>query len=375
MAFVTIKPAPNDAVLESSSLTSLCISPREQRPDDYKDWVSDLSQVVEAFVLYNRVLVVRYPKYIGRGPLYMKVSHALALESLVSATQAERLLGYVVLDAEPAENYIRMAPLSAQRSNFGISDDSEVLAEVTEEVREYSAVQQELARRLHIAFLPSSTSALTEHETKANTQQRVNIAQKLLRALDSATRTDVDSLKEIGVPVRFYIPPFLAIALEKVTRGADFGLAVLEVRQQFTSIRELIAEYETVLKDTSQPLRKLLRARNKIFSDIERISRKLGQGTKVGILEWADVLDVIPETVDVATTGAIPRASIVRKLLELPVSKLRDLLLKRRYAALFRAYRDFHQIMSYENLVHTSFEKFEHQWKKRTGEECAVYKF
>ena len=301
MAFVSIKPKPNDAVLESDSLTALCVSPKDDHPDDYSAWVSDVSQVVEAFVLYNRVLVVRYPTYLGRGPLYKKVSHAFALESLFSATQSEGLLGYVVLDAEPTENYIRMAPLAAQRGNFGLSDDSEVLQPNTEEVHEYSTVQQEVARRLHSAFLPSSRSALTERDTKANTEQRINIARQLISALDSATRADVDSLKEIGVPITFYIPPFLAIALEKVSRGADFGLAVLDIRQQFSAVRALIAEYEDVLKDTSRPLKKLLRTRTKIFSDIERISRTLGQGTKVGILEWADVLDAIPEAVDTAT--------------------------------------------------------------------------
>jgi len=375
MAFTTIKPKQNDAVLESHSLAALCQSQKNKQHVDYSDWVSDVSQVVEAFVLYNRVIVVRHPLYFESGPPFMKVSNAFALESLLSATESEGLLGYVVLDAEPAENYIRMAPLVAQKAIFDLSEPIIFKATTEEEHHEYSIVQQEVARRLHSAFLPSSKSALTEHDIQANTEQRINIARQLLSTLDSATRADVDSLKEIGVPVTLYIPPFLAIVLEKVSRGADFGLAVLEIRQQFTAMRALVAEYESVLKDTSQPLKKLLSARTKIFSDIEKISKALGRGTKVGIWEWADVLDAIPDAFDAATDCIIPQASLVRKLVELPVSKLRYFLLKRRYAALFRAYRDFHRISNYSSLVYSTFEQFENQWKKDSGQEYAIFQF
>ena len=152
-------------------------------------------------------------------------------------------------------------------------------------------------------------------------------------------------------------------------------MAALEIRQQFTPVRKLVAEYENVLRDTSLPLKKLLSARTKIFSDIEGISKSLGQGTKVGVWEWADVLDAIPKAVDIASNGAIPQASIVRKLIEFPVSKLREILLKRRYAALFHAYRDFHRISNYTNLVCTVFEQFDSQWKTKKGEECAIFTY
>lgn len=377
MKFVNIKSSPNNVVLESHSMAALCVSPKNFQPEKYSAWVSDVSQVVEAFILYDSVRVVRFPRYLNAdgGSLYMKASQATALESLLAATQSEGLLEYVLLDAEPKENYIRMAPLTAQRCDFGISGDTDVSLPDAGELHEYSTIQQEVARRLQSAFAPSSESSLTEHYTKTNTEQRINIAKQLISALDSATRADINSLKQIGVPISLYIPPFLAIVLERVLKGADFGQAVVEVRQQFSAVRKLIADYEMVLKDTTSPLKKLIQARSKIFTDIERISSSLGRGTRVGFLEWADVLDAIPDVVETATSGALPQISLVRKLIDLPVSKLRDLLLKRRYAALFHAYRDFHEISNYTNLVSTSFEQFEQQWINKSGDNCAIYKF
>ena len=202
---------------------------------------------------------------------------------------------------------------------------------------------------------------------------RIDLCRNLVSHLDRTTKSDVETLKQIGVPIKFYIPPLLSLVLEKVTKGAEFGEAVWDVRDEFRQVRSLISKYGILFQDTSQPLKVLLETRRKIFRDIELLSKSFEKSDRTGFKEWADVLDTIPDILKDVEMGNIPKATVIAKLLALPIEQLRSIILKRRYSSLFKTRRDFYNITDYANLLDKAMLPYQRKWERDHGDDRGIF--
>lgn len=309
-----------DVVVDNQILSSLGLVPFWDGTQNPTKIISDIARVVEAFVFYSRVIVFLYPARDIGEQSFTKTRQLLAYQSLCELAESENAL-YFVTPSDSPENTPHPTEIVKQAIQFGIKLDinTEELAWGRGLEVGYLLYQQELARQSRLPFAPSENYSFIESYMSRSHQARINISRSILSSLDSATKKDVELLQQIGVPIQFYVPPLLSLVLERVVKGANFGESVWEIREQFKPIRNLIAEYGVLTQETSQPLKRIIRERDKIFRDVDLLTKHFEKRDSSTLKEWADVLDTIPSIMKSIGLGIIPKASLIAKLIELPI--------------------------------------------------------
>ena len=366
-------PGKNDVIIDQNLFVSLQCLPVKNEDQLPISAISDIARLIEAFVFYDRILIFFAPKKLIGDDVYCLTTQPIALRTLNNLAVSEGVLCYLNKPdndlASEVDEIIEQAKLLGVELYDNINDFSSSFES------KYGFFQMEMSRLLRVPFIPSEGKLEIPIYIDLCHQERISIARLFVDKLNKKAIEDIDLLKDIGVPIKFYIPPLLSIVLEKVIKGADFGTAVFDVRNDFKKIRSLIAEYGSLLNDKSITINSALKIRNKIFRDIEFISKAFETRDRSKIKEWADILDIIPGTIKTASLGQIPKASIITKLMKLPIEELRSLILKRRYSSLFRVQKDFYKIQNYTHLLQKAFSQFFLIWKKETGRDRHLFKF
>ncbi len=140
--------------------------------------------------------------------------------------------------------------------------------------------------------------------------------------------------------------------MNSVVKGASFGEAILDLRNKFSGIRKLFAEYNQQFYDYTKPLKDQIKIANRIFSDIEKIAKKFSIVEKTKYKIWTDSFDFILDSAsNIKDFNVLNNANLISRLIKLSKEMLYELLLRYRYNSLYKLQKDFYQIKEYSTIL------------------------
>jgi hypothetical protein len=202
-----------------------------------------------------------------------------------------------------------------------------------------------------LPFISSQTD-FVETYVDTNNAFKKSLAEKLIESMNLNIHKDLKEVFNINSDFHFFIPPFLAIVLDNVRKGATFGTAILEVRNKFKSLRVLFSDYNAIFYDDSGTLKKRLKESSKIINEIEIVSRSFSYRDRTMFKLWGDTFDfIIDSATDIINFNLINSAKLLPRLIRLPKAVITNLIVRKRYDSIFKLKTDFYNIKEYSTLL------------------------
>ena len=353
------KSSPGDGVLEDSALLSfLGIS---DNPDaDISKLVLEMSKVVESFVFYERIFVFDYQIDDENSEGFFMTKNPLILASIIEKLAAEHILNFVQL--LPFKYAPQPSVLLKQVKELNIIPE-ENISRFNKFDFAYYLYQQEVSRRIKTPFI-SSGNQYVNLFIKNSQNFKYNLAKMLIEKMNIKAENEMKDLINSNRNIEIFIPPFLSIVLNNVIKGASFGDAILDLRNQFKDLRKLFSEYNILFQDPNLSLKEQIKKSSKIISDIEKVSYSFSICDKSRFSVWSDAFDfIIDSTTDIKNYNIINSANLISKIAKYSKNIIKLLILKRRYSSIYRLKEDFYSIKDYSNLLHKAIIPFEEKSK------------
>ncbi|MBX3046752.1 MAG: hypothetical protein KF698_07130 [Anaerolineales bacterium] len=341
------KQSDGDVFLDDVALCRILDDFDTKKEDASRQYISDLSRVVEALIFYERVFVITHPiddendegYYIGQNPL--------ALLSLIEAFNQAGILHFV----EPAPILKMPQPnlLVSQVKQLDLVTEDDLALIDPMNFGSY-LYQQEFARIHDVPFV-SSDSPIARLFVDRSTALKYSVANSLLGLVNQAATKELELLKE-RVDVPFIIPPVLAVVLDKVNVGASLGEAVLDAREEFKKLRRLFLESTVQLRDQTVPLGRQIKLSKTLTSDFEKAAASFDLNDRTTISIWSDVLDfVFTLAAELDPLAPLKILDLLPRLKKLSVDSLNLAMNRRRYSSVHKLSSDFYSIKGYAELI------------------------
>lgn len=363
---------PGDAVLENSVLLSFLELTDSFNPVTNFKVISEISRVIESFVFYERLFVFDYVLDNDNREAYFISENPLPLADIIEKLSKEKILN---LTQVLPFDYVPQPSVLLKQINKSRIIPVIKLKSFNETTFPYYLYQQEIARKVKNPFI-SSDDEYVQYFIKGSQNYKFNLANKLVSSINSNVTKQFTELLKNQHNIEFIIPPFLSIVLNNVVKGASFGEAILDLRDEFSGIRKLFFDYNIQFYDSSNQLKDQIKFANKIFSDIETIARKFSIIEKTRYKIWSDSFDFILDSVAINDFNVIDNANLLSRLLKLSKEMINELLLRYRYNSVYKMKKDFYQIKEYSSLLQKAIEPSIKQskkfFKKTGGRICII---
>jgi hypothetical protein len=203
-----------------------------------------------------------------------------------------------------------------------------------------------LAAHLGVPFYPSCRrlpqySSITE-DLRRWTQETV------YQAVAASFATTVREVYDIEQPLPVYLPPALALFLERLRDGAEPGPAVLDLRREHRRLRAALADLPSARRGAAS-LKELRNARRRAAAALTQLDTgpRAGMGQQ-GALDR--IVDLAPEIAKVAV-NPLDITAYQAALVKAPVDWLRTWWLRRPYRPVFRLRDRLLAIRGYDRLL------------------------
>lgn len=353
------KSNPGDGVLEDSALLSF-LDISDNPNADISKLVLEMSKVIESFVFYERIFVFDYQIDDENCEAYFMTKNPLILASIIEKLTNENILNFVQI--LPFNYAPQPSALLKQVKELNILSE-EKISHFNKFNFAYYLYQQEISRRTKLPFISSDDQYVNIFIN--NSQKfKYNLAKRLIEKMNIKAENEMKDLINSNYNIEIFIPPFLSIVLNNVIKGASFGDAILDLRDQFKDLRKLFREYNLLFQDSNLSLKKQIEESSKIISDIEKVSSSFSICDKSRFSVWSDAFDfIIDSTTDIKNYNIINSASLISKITKYSKNIIKHLILKRRYSSIYRLKEDFYSIKDYSSLLYKAIIPFEEKSK------------
>jgi hypothetical protein len=354
-----------DAIIDDSALCSFLDGIEDTPSVDIARLISNMSRVIEAFVFFERVFVFSFNVDDENTEAYYVSTNPLMLSSIIEHLSKEKVLNFVSL--LPPDFAPQPSRMLAQVRDIEMMP-RESIAKFNNFNFGYYLYQQEVARRLNLPFV-SSDSKYARSFVNSSNAFKYTLSQKLVQGMNAHVSKEFDQLLNSNHDIKFLVPPFLAVVLERVIKGASFGEAIMELRTQFQPIRKLFAQYNSEFRNPARSLKQQITYTSKIFKEIERVASSFSTLDRTTLTIWGDTFDfLIDSATDLRNYSPIQGISIIPRLSRLSKQALNLLILKRRYSSIYKLKKDFNNIKRYSTLLYDAtkpfLEKAKNLWPK-----------
>lgn len=307
-----------------------------------------LGVLLEAFVLFERVLIPDYPDIDEK--IFIRTGHMVRDEttSLETLSSANPLLAGV---------FSHEAVVIRSRDAEAFQDATQELGQEIEELNTYavwSGLDLRLANDLGASFIPdqSSYTASTLGRMRQEQVRASSLLQKAVGEVGRGLRTDLQRLASARQERLLYLPPLLAVALDRAAgQAASLSSVFVDMRDEATELRGAFHQYEKQIRDDSLPLREQIGALNALESAVgELVTHAHRLPLKVS--EWKDLADLqrVLDGVDLGDSSSFTKA-----LLGKPAEAIIRALRTRRVSYLSRLQDRFLNIRGYASIVENTF--------------------
>lgn len=353
------KLSPGDGILEYSALLSF-LNISDDPNADISKLVLEMSKVIESFVFYERIFVFSYQMDDENCEAYFVTKNPLILASITEKLTKENILNFVQI--LPFDYAPQPSVLLKQVKELNIVSE-EKISHFNKHNFAYYLYQQEISRRTKLPFISSDKEYVSLFIN--NSQNfKYNLATRLIERMNIRVENEMKDLINSNYNIEIFIPPFLSIVLNNVIKGASFGDAILDLRNQFKDLRKFFREYNLLFQGPNLSLKKQIKEASKIISDIEKVSSSFSIHDKSRFSVWSDAFDfIIDSTTDIKNYNIINSANLISKIAKYSKNIIRYLILKRRYSSIYRLKEDFYNIKDYSNLLYKAIIPFEEKSK------------
>ena len=353
------KLSPGDGILEYSALLSF-LNISDEPNADISKLVLEMSKVIESFIFYERIFVFSYQMDDENCEAYFVTKNPLILASITEKLTKENILNFVQI--LPFDYAPQPSVLLKQVKELNIMSE-EKISHFNKHNFAYYLYQQEISRRTKLPFISSDKEYVSLFIN--NSQNfKYNLATRLIERMNIRVENEMKDLINSNYNIEIFIPPFLSIVLNNVIKGASFGDAILDLRNQFKDLRKFFREYNLLFQCPNLSLKKQIKEASKIISDIEKVSSSFSIHDKSRFSVWSDAFDfIIDSTTDIKNYNIINSANLISKIAKYSKNIIRYLILKRRYSSIYRLKEDFYNIKDYSNLLYKAIIPFEEKSK------------
>ncbi|MFH0802188.1 MAG: hypothetical protein V2A78_07370 [bacterium] len=356
-----------DAIIDDSALCSFLDGIEDTPSVDIVELISNMSRVIEAFVFFERVFVFSFKVDDENDEAYYVSKNPLMLASIIEDLSKEKILNFVSL--LPSDFAPQPSRMLAQVRDIGIMP-KESIAKFNNFNFGYYLYQQEVARRLNLPFI-SSDSKYARSFINSSNAFKYTLSQKLVQGMNAHVSKEFHQLLNSNHDIKFLVPPFLAVVLERVIKGASFGEAIMELRTQFQPVRKLFAQYNSEFRNPARSLKQQITYTSKIIKEIERVASSFSTLDRTTLTIWGDTFDfLIDSATDLANYSPIEGVSIIPRLSHLSKQALNLLILKRRYSSIYKLKKDFYNIKRYSTLLYDATKPFLEKARNLWPEGC-----
>lgn len=200
------------------------------------------------------------------------------------------------------------------------------------------------SQSIHSLRLPIAAKMLDSLET--------SVSRKAYAVLSRAIKADINALKDWSSPIRLYIPPIVAVLLDRCSSTSDIPDELLKLRKEFSGYRRKFTEYEQKIKN----------ANNLSLEETVKVKVELNKAMRLAIKsEFKDtstsILREIPKFFDI-TLGPdlIPSGSTnILYVLTKGTQRVNDWWTKRRVVYLLDMKKKMYKIRNYDKLFEKVF--------------------
>ncbi len=357
MQFDDLKSQPID---ENTVVLPNLILHRALSISEGKSWEADsylidalyLSMLLEKIVLHERLLVLDHPNYDEK---YYLVTGGIFRKDEENSIRA-RLANNPVLHKLADTNILEFVEPSFE-------EDSKEIQKVMYEFRTSDEIEDylnpyiaqcildiRLALDMDYSFIPDQSdytiSALSSLDIRNldYSNQLLNAYEKLNKSLHN----DLKRLVRAGNDKRIFLPPISAIILDRAQNFENIIDIAIEVREEFSKLRNQFREYEIKIRDDNLPIRESLEALDDLESALKLICPESETSTAISITEWRELAD-LTKIIDGITVN--DASSLLKTSLGVPVKiAARKLKLRKvRYLSVLK--ENFLDIANYGDLI------------------------
>ena len=338
-----------DAILEDSALCSLLNDFSNISDSEILHNISDISRTLEALIMNERVFVFSYHIDNKKNTeAYYYTNNPLPLVSIINELTREKILFFVSI--LPKNSIPKPSRLLNQIERLGIFSLKELNNINTHNFSSF-LYQQEIARRYSIPFYCSDRSYTRKYLNKTNLL-KFSLSQQLLKEINFSISEDMKYLLQTTSNIKYFIPPIMALTLEKVSKGASFGEAILEMRTTCKPLREQFKKYNYEFINNTRSLSEQIKTSKIIAKDIRKLASSFQKLEGSTLTVWGDIFDfVFSNASEMETITPLSAIGLVSKLGILSKDIIELLVLKRRYSSVYKIRSDFFNLADYSSLL------------------------
>lgn len=168
-------------------------------------------------------------------------------------------------------------------------------------------------------------------------------------SLSKAAKKEIQSLKSVGSFVKIFIPPIMAVILDRITYPKEIPTAIMEMRNKSEKTRMTFKEYEETIKNENISLKESIKAANELASINHRISHSFDKKDTLNIKELIN--NLIPSNIWEPNKDDIDFKSLLSIFLKEPIESLSRRIKNRGVMYLIDLKSKYLEIKKYSQLI------------------------
>jgi hypothetical protein len=188
---------------------------------------------------------------------------------------------------------------------------------------------------------------------------------KAYAELSNSLRKEFEELQQYLKTNTVFVPPIMAMVLERASKPEDIVEIALELKDRFRPLREAFKEYEYKIGDPSLSLKNSLHAIKELKHSLEQLTSDQNTGNFI-VSEWRDGLSLLPDSDSLESIDTGLTKVFLGKPLEWIVNRIKN----RKIIGLFNLKKEFLNIQDYHRLIR---KVFSHELKEQELKEAEQY--
>ncbi|MDV2503509.1 MAG: hypothetical protein RX318_06110 [bacterium] len=214
-----------------------------------------------------------------------------------------------------------------------------------------------LSKMMGISYTPpvQELNRTEELLNKLNERVFTSVLMDAYSQLSKALEKDINLIEKQGRKIEFFIPPVIAILLNRISEPEEIPEELLSMRREFAKTREVFREYLEKIQDDSVSLEKSLNAIKNLQSQMQEITKPYERKSITAVKHWKELVDIIPFNIEETELKNFSIIDILKKLAGIPIELILKKIKMRDTVHLIRLKKEFFEISDYNNLVKKVF--------------------
>jgi len=334
---VTTHPPEESAISISLEHFDACLRLLEDDKFNFHKFL-ELTSYVESFVLYDKVNILKTPKFMASKPSQNLSPFTL---SLVQSNSILTQVNFGMVSGDRVESII-----FSFHHDLSLIDNSINLGDIF-----FHALVDE--KEFSIPFhVPIET--LGKYLDAVQIEKSHQIYSLLFKAygeLSGALRKEVEELQQFLKTNTVYVPPIMALILSRCSEPANIIDLTLEMKEKLRPLRQAFKEYENKFREPSASLKGSLRAAKDLKRSVEQLKLVEPKNGEYILSEWRDGLSLLPDLDSLESSDTGLMKFFLSKPAEWVVNRIKN----RKLMMLFNLKKEFLNIREYHQLIKKVF--------------------